>query len=103
MIELNSETFDQHTRTGSSVIDFWAEWCGPCKTLAPAFSEVATKMADAAVFAKVDVDAEPDLAKSHSVLSVPTVVVLRDGVEVGRLVGARGARQLGEELEALLS
>jgi thioredoxin 1 len=103
MLELTTATFADHASTGITVVDFWAEWCGPCKTLAPAFAEVANLFGDKALFAKVNVDDDPGLAQQFQVLSIPTIVVLRDGEVVGRIVGARSARQLNEDISRLLA
>ena len=72
---------------GVVVIDFWAEWCGPCKMLAPTYEAVAEKLGDLATFCKVNVDEGRDLAMEYGVSAIPTVVVLKDGGEVARKVG----------------
>lgn len=102
MIELNDGNFAEYAN-GVLVIDFWAEWCGPCKTLGPSFSAVAERFGGEANFAKVDVDSSPDLARTHHVMSIPTILVIRDGSEIGRLVGSRGATQLQAELQQILA
>jgi thioredoxin len=103
MVELNEGNFAAHVAGGVTVIDFWAAWCGPCKQLAPAFAEAAGALEQRAAFAKLDVDAAPTIAREHQVMSIPTILVLRDGVEVGRLVGGRSAHQLRSELEQILN
>ena len=69
------------------LVDFWAEWCGPCKALAPKLEEIAGELAGKAKIVKVDVDANPDSAAKYGVRGIPTLVVFKDGKEVGRLVG----------------
>lgn len=102
MIDLTEATFDEIAGAGVAVVDFWAEWCGPCKTLAPAFASVSESFDGRAVFAKVNVDDAPQLAQRFQVLSIPTIVVLRDGEVVGTIVGARPARQLADEIERFI-
>jgi thioredoxin 1 len=72
---------------GVSVIDFGATWCGPCQALAPAYEKLATEYAGKAALYKVDVDAEGDLAAAFDVMSVPTVVFLKDGSKVAEIKG----------------
>lgn len=69
------------------LVDFWAEWCGPCKALAPKLEEVASEMAGKAKIVKLDVDANPDTASKYGVRGIPTLVLFKGGKEVGRLVG----------------
>ena len=105
--ELIEATFDEEI-TGSPVpvvVDFWAEWCGPCHAVAPILHEIAVDHADALRIFTVDADAHPALAARYSVMSLPTLLVFdrRQGVEpVLRLVGARGKRHLLAELDDVL-
>ena len=71
------------------LIDFTARWCGPCKALAPILAQLETEYAGRVEVVAVDVDDHPDLAQEHGVRAMPTVVVVRSGREVGRVVGAR--------------
>jgi thioredoxin len=79
--------------------DFWAEWCSPCRMLAPTFEKLAEKYGDQIEFAKVNVDEVPELANHFAVRSIPTLVLLRDGVVVEQLVGARPYQELARLLE----
>jgi len=70
------------------LVDFWAEWCGPCKMIAPALAQVAAEYAGQALVGKVNVDLEPDLAGRFNITSIPCLVLLKGGREVARHVGA---------------
>ena len=69
-------------------IDFWAEWCGPCQMFLPVVEELAKEMEGKAIVGKINVDEEPDLARQYRVMSIPTVVIIKDGEVVKRNVGA---------------
>ena len=82
-----------------AMVDFWATWCGPCRMLAPVIEELGEKYEGKALIAKVDVDAEPALAARFGVMSIPTVVILKDGREVGRKVGLMPAEAYTQILD----
>jgi thioredoxin 1 len=84
------------------VVDFWAEWCGPCKAIAPVLDEIAEENAGKLTVAKLNVDENPNIALRFDVMSIPTLIVFKDGQAQKRLVGAKGKRQLLAELEEFL-
>ena len=91
VMHFTSETFEQAIAGAMPVlVDFWAPWCGPCRMIAPVIEEVASEFDDRAVVGKIDVDEEPGLAQRFGVMSIPTLIVLKDGKVVEQAVGARG-------------
>ena len=104
MPTLSDATFDE-TIGGAAepvLVDFWAEWCGPCKMIAPVLEEIADEQAGKLSVAKLNVDDNPDVARRFGVMSIPTMIVFKDGQEAKRLVGAKGKGQLLQELNEFL-
>jgi len=97
---LTEETFDEEV--GSSdlplVVDFWAEWCGPCRMVAPVLEAIAAENEGKIRVAKINVDDAPNIARRLEVMSIPTLIVFKDGVAKKRLVGAKGKGQLLQDL-----
>ena len=92
--KINAEGFDAFKKENKVVLlDFYADWCGPCRMVAPVIEEIANERGDIAV-GKINVDDAPSLAREFGVVSIPTIVVLKDGVEARRAVGARSKAQL---------
>jgi thioredoxin len=84
------------------LVDFWAEWCGPCKLIAPILEELATEYDGKLRIVKVDVDESPDVARRYEIMSIPTLVLFHDGVAKKRMIGAKGKGQLVQELAEFL-
>lgn len=83
------------------LVDFWAEWCGPCRKLAPIIDQVADEMGDRAVVAKIDLDAERGLGAEYRIMSIPTLLIFKDGKKQAEMVGVRSKAEIISKLEAL--
>ena len=94
---LTNDNFDQETSEGVVLVDMFADWCGPCKMVAPIIEELAEEVTDAKVV-KVDVDASPEIGARFQVRSIPTFIVLKDGVMVDKVVGASPKKEFYLEL-----
>ena len=101
---LSDATFDEEIGASSEpvLVDFWAEWCGPCKMIAPILGEIASEQAENFTVAKLNVDENPDLAMRFNVMSIPTLLVFDKGEVAKRLVGAKGKGALLQELQEFL-
>lgn len=88
---------------GIAVVDFWAEWCGPCRMIGPLIEEMASEYDGKALIAKVDVDSNPEISFKYGVRSIPTVLYLKNGEVVDKQVGATSKQVLSSKLDAILS
>ena len=102
-LEITSQNFDEIKQQGKPVlIDFWATWCGPCKRLGPIIEELAAEYDGKAVVGKCDIEDNDDLTEKFGIMNVPTVVFLKDGKEVDRVVGLAMKNVYQDKLNALL-
>ena len=83
----DSKSFDEAIASGTTVVDFWATWCGPCRMQAPILDSFEAEMGAEVKVGKVDVDEERDIAGRFNIFNIPTIIVFRDGKEVARTVG----------------
>ena len=89
--------------SGPVVVDFWAEWCGPCRMIAPSVEEIAKEYAGKAVVAKMDTDANPATPMQFGIMGIPTLIFFKNGKEVDRLVGAAPKQQIAKKLDTVLA
>ena len=82
------------------VVDFWAPWCGPCKTMTPAFAQASARIASRATFIKVNTDEEQSLGRQYSIRSIPTLAIFQSGKEIARTTGAMSAASLEQWIES---
>jgi thioredoxin 1 len=97
---VTKDTFQQEVldKKGLVLVDFFAEWCGPCKMVAPIIEELATEMKDVS-FVEIDVDKDGELAQQYNVTSIPTFMIVKNGEVVSQFVGAQGKESFEEEIE----
>ena len=99
LIQLSDSSFDNFVKLNKiAVVDFWAEWCGPCKVMEPIISRLSVEMAGSVAFGAVNVDDNESLAMGKAIMSIPTMIVYSGGLEVERLVGSRSGDKLKQEL-----
>ena len=103
-ITLSTTTFDEEVNGSSTpvLVDFWAEWCGPCKMIAPILEEIAAEQEGRLKVAKLNVDDAPDIAQRFGVMSIPTMILFDGGEAAKRVVGAKPKAALLDDLAEFL-
>jgi thioredoxin 1 len=87
VVNLTEDNFDAGVKQGLTLVDFWAEWCGPCKALSPAIEAMADEFGGKLTVAKVDIDANPNIPGRFGIRGIPTVILFKDGAQVDMFVG----------------
>ncbi len=101
-VKIDNSNFESDVLKASEpvVVDFWAEWCGPCKMIAPALEEISSEMADQVKIAKVNIDENPELAAQYGVRSIPTLLMFKNGEIAANMVGAAPKSRLADWIKA---
>lgn len=97
---LAEDTFSKEIQDGVVLVDFYADWCGPCRMMTPVLENVAQELKGQAVIGKLDIDKAQKIASQYQVTSIPTLVLFKAGIEVGRLVGLRDAAAVKQLIES---
>jgi len=96
---LTDATFDGETASGTVIVDFWAPWCGPCRMVSPVLEEIAQEHADSVVVSKLNVDENPAVAQKFGIMSIPTIILFKDGEPAKKVIGARAKADFVREFE----
>ncbi|HGX1590812.1 TPA: thioredoxin [Staphylococcus aureus] len=99
IVKVTDADFDSKVESGVQLVDFWATWCGPCKMIAPVLEELAAEYEGKADILKLDVDENPSTAAKYEVMSIPTLIVFKDGQPVDKVVGFQPKENLAEVLD----
>jgi len=103
VIELDVDSFYDVINSEKPVfIDFWAEWCAPCKVIEPILQRLAEKYYEKIIFCRINVDRHPEIARIHEVMSIPTFIIFHKGKEIKRLVGALPMHVIEMEIQKIL-
>lgn len=97
--QISDATFNNEIEAGIVLVDFWAPWCGPCKIIAPILDELSAEIGDTAKIVKINVDDNPESASKYNVMSIPTLLVFKDGQLVDQMVGVQPKEKLKAVIE----
>ncbi|GGG85278.1 MULTISPECIES: thioredoxin [Paenibacillus] len=101
-VALTKDNFQSSVESGVSLVDFWAPWCGPCKMQLPIVEELATELDGQATIGKINVDEQPELASQFGVMSIPTLILFKDGQPVDKMVGLQSKDALKAKISSQL-
>jgi thioredoxin 1 len=102
-IEFNQETLDKAIESGKPVmVDFWAEWCGPCRMVGPIVTELSAEYEGKAIIGKVDVDSNKEISTKYGIRNIPTILFFKDGQIADKIVGAAAKSSFSEKLDSLI-
>ncbi len=102
ILHLNDSNFDSEISKGVALVDFYADWCGPCKMMSPVLEELAGQMSGKVKIVKIDIEAAPSTTEKYEVTSIPTIILFKEGKEVNKVVGVKNKDALRAMIEEIL-